>query len=1210
MKNSIIAYLNTFSEHGKMIPDDLAETINDVVASAMAQLNPLEFIGIAATTVGVTQQSDISDSLSLIINHGISGKPIDDAKRVCVAAYHTTPIISIGMYPYAVASVGTTAFGTSPATCLQLLIVTCATAEVSHVCTIDNMGYKKYTIIGTAQNKEETYEDEETRKGAELLQKDVGILAEKSGVLSSLKKLPQFDQLNPLTGNKAAIFIPEFPLNEDLLASHRGDKEAQKRVSDGKNSVNVRVEIVDRDKISQYIIKDYEDKTKLKVAVRAANMLLNEIVNWLLAIKPLIDTDNRILSMTKFVVGMHEKICRAGIIKQITIRDFIKFLDEVIPECFGQTPDNPERGNAVTVSVLNTAEIGKIVDSSVVEPDAGISAQVVNRTLVKLSQTAYKLVQKKFGVLPKISQIPKTTISCDVPEDASFCKIVDVIEKNNVRLAVCREVSVKTGNAAVVFVLAAVDHNRSIYDALDKDAVLIKPAKSWRFGVVENEQILKKCGSTEWGDVLNDAADRSSALDILTVGYVRASGLMTKLPKSPLTTDSEDEVAGRVIGSYVQQIVSSKTVLRFEELQTEEVPASGEGTMSLTADGGSRHNQNQSTYKICGVPHNWIVDSFSWQSCNARELLSNAVPTAITALTSQQLGFVTVRRANEQIAANTIKTAAASFNRGLLRLISTGKEFKFALNPSSAEMIVRKDEIIFGGRKIKSKLVNPAPSMTISASQLQKRLEHVTSGYSSQADFICKTLSQLSSEDPELRRTAREKLNNDHIIINFLCEVYTQFKTNSALKHSAALSSVRHLFEPTYPTTSGYSAQGDTFDFLGLKGRIYENGYMRDNARWSKLMHLSSNPDNASYRGQQEISAIINSLFFTPASDVAELFDFNNLVNNVIKRAVGPELLLGSTVTDYERLAAGVRFEQLDASRWVVDEITIGDVKVEVTVTTTKDKKLTTTNRYFINGHQIKAAELTKAIAMATCFENTESYNEAVSQISDVSLAARNILQNGFLVEIPVGQSAKISNIMLEIDRVKNKWSLIVRDREGIIKKTLHIPGGISRFIAATPSSGRKKKMTSETFASLIGDIPGLEFVDIKRIHENGFTRYNQIVARSRKFLEDVIQMVGATFGTYQIGRAKCTGYSVKGMSGRSYVVACSDIAKDRPFENDHGTDKFGAIYSVETGEYVCVVDRSNDQSGYDVIANRLLAMANDAALVDQIHTLGKFVHQ
>ena len=1220
MKDAIVAYMNTFSEYGSIIPDELAEAVNSAIVTVTDQIDRTRHSGISAVAMATSDLSKggAQNAAGVMIEAAVSRVMLQTCPTISPMS-NVVHVRNIGAFPFAEPSVGVIGSEHRAVTdCLNLVVVTCATGEFAHVCEIDTVNERNCVVIGNRTVKtEDKYDDDETRAGAELLKKDlkdgrafVGI-----EVLKTLAKHPNFSELHPVTGDKAAIVIPEFVINRDSIDAYRGACYLPKT-----NTVKFDMELVPRNKVKEYLETYYRDREKRKISVKTASMLLNEMIRLILAIKPLIDTDDQSFSTTKFTIDMHEKIALLGVTREVTIRDIIRFLDAVVPSCYTK-PTNPVMRHVVAAATISTELVSQKDLLSSVEVQEGTTRsdktdiwsgfEVVARGI---AQTAYKLVRKKLGVLPKITNIPAAKTNLEAPEDVSFCKIVDVVEKNDARLAICRSVETGVSTNSVALIVATAEDNRRIYDALDKDAILIKPTRIWSFGIIESEAALKKCSGVDWTDVIREAGAQGESLAAMITMYQRGPSMTGMVRTAP--TDSTADIARYLIGSYVRQTLSAKTSIRLNSFEAGALQTAKNGALDLfteNREGGAGeigHYPGDRHYTP-GLPKGWVASNFTWQSCNLKELVSEHTDFKISAVTAQQLGVVTVRRATEQVAEDAMRSAATAFNRGMLRLISTGKEFKFALNPSSAEMIVRKDEIIFGGRKIKSGLVTPVPNIETSAVLFRSRCSDRYNNNSAlsleTSKKIIKELSVLNSDDPAIKAEAFEKLNNDHILISFLLRILEELKNNKTIRICNTWEPKRFLFDHRYVYEQGNEDRREKILTL--------NAYFSENRRWAESVKMlgvfeAKHMRTQMYAASEEMSCKVTPIRFAPDSDVEDLFDFNNLVSSVVTRSLFPELFFGGAASDSERVDLGIRSSKLSDGTWLIDELTIGDVNVLVTVVAGKGKRDIETNRYFVNGHQIKAAELIRVVCMATCFEDTQTYNEAVAQISDVSLAARDILQNGFKADVTLskGRNIRHSSIMLEIERVKNKWSLIVRDKDGNIKKTLHVPGGVSRFVAAAGSKRRKNKMDLETFSGLIGDIPGLEFVDIKRIHENGFTRYNQIIARSRKFLEDVIRMVGATYGTYKIGRGERTGYSVKGMSGKSYVVACSDIAKEKPFENDHGTDKFGAIYSVETGEYVCVVDRSSDQSGYDVIANRLLAMANDVALVDQIHTLGKFV--
>jgi hypothetical protein len=265
----------------------------------------------------------------------------------------------------------------------------------------------------------------------------------------------------------------------------------------------------------------------------------------------------------------------------------------------------------------------------------------------------------------------------------------------------------------------------------------------------------------------------------------------------------------------------------------------------------------------------------------------------------------------------------------------------------------------------------------------------------------------------------------------------------------------------------------------------------------------------------------------------------------------------------------------------------------------------------YINGKRLRREELKTVLRNALCFDTQDAYDTFVAQVSQLSFRARGLIKKGLRVSVVKGNRTSIQ-FFLEFDKIDSEWVMWIRDGSGQALEKLRVKDinpAINAFWSISSQRG-DYQMAVGAFSKFITNVCDINLSQLSKIHLYGMKSFNERVARSRKFLEDTVQKTGAEYTTGP--GTNIVGYKVKGKSGKEYMVACSKdlrVVSDDPFRNDHGTNDFGAVYSYPAMEYVCIVDKSRDQSGYDVIAGRLLALRNDLHLVDKINTLAKHVN-
>ena len=266
---------------------------------------------------------------------------------------------------------------------------------------------------------------------------------------------------------------------------------------------------------------------------------------------------------------------------------------------------------------------------------------------------------------------------------------------------------------------------------------------------------------------------------------------------------------------------------------------------------------------------------------------------------------------------------------------------------------------------------------------------------------------------------------------------------------------------------------------------------------------------------------------------------------------------------------------------------------------------------YYINGHRIKKDEIREVLQRAMCFQTQEAYDKFLEDVSKLSLKARDMISKGITLYISSSVDNLRTTALLEFDKTGASWELIIRDKDGKEDSRHKVIGGISKFTTRLNKQDFSANISDESLFNLLSEqIPTLEVDKIAMLMANGITILNKQIARSRKLLEDTAKATKAVYQTISYGNKRISGYKVQGTSGTEYLIAC-ELGDENKVRNsgDHGSDSMGAVYALPTLRRICIVDTGmRDQSGYDMIVNRLLAMANDSLVVTQVMTLREYV--
>lgn len=269
--------------------------------------------------------------------------------------------------------------------------------------------------------------------------------------------------------------------------------------------------------------------------------------------------------------------------------------------------------------------------------------------------------------------------------------------------------------------------------------------------------------------------------------------------------------------------------------------------------------------------------------------------------------------------------------------------------------------------------------------------------------------------------------------------------------------------------------------------------------------------------------------------------------------------------------------------------------------------------RFYINDKAIRKVELNPVLMKANCFTEQKAYNKYLSNISSTSVRARELINNGLELLLFSSVNAKDPIIFFEFEKNSREWTLILRNSENKVLEKHPIINGISKFNKYITYRSRNNRLGVRTtqrigipaFSELLSDIPTFNENSLIKCLEIGTSLIDSRLARSRKLLQDTIETLKCEF-LEAVGPAKISGYKVKGSSGTEYLVACSKVSEN-PVAHG-GTAEFGSVYALPQLEYICIVDKSDEQSGYDMIVNRLYALANDKLIVSAVTTLRNHV--
>lgn len=242
---------------------------------------------------------------------------------------------------------------------------------------------------------------------------------------------------------------------------------------------------------------------------------------------------------------------------------------------------------------------------------------------------------------------------------------------------------------------------------------------------------------------------------------------------------------------------------------------------------------------------------------------------------------------------------------------------------------------------------------------------------------------------------------------------------------------------------------------------------------------------------------------------------------------------------------------------------------------------------HYINGSRINKDEVSAVLERALCYNDNDNYNAFLKEVSKCSLRFHRYLHTGIDLRVRDNLNRTTAyKIKLPLERRSNVNYLDINDELYRVSDTNRLLDN-----AGTISLSKFSDLLIES-----GAVQDVELKDIVPILKEGKQTYEDAVAKSKKLVESTEKLfdLSAQTHTFQDESTK-KGYLIEGKL-RSYVVEYDpDLDVN---EQSHG------VYSYPEGRYICIVDKSTDQAGYDKLINRVYALHNDNLVASKISTL------
>lgn len=304
---------------------------------------------------------------------------------------------------------------------------------------------------------------------------------------------------------------------------------------------------------------------------------------------------------------------------------------------------------------------------------------------------------------------------------------------------------------------------------------------------------------------------------------------------------------------------------------------------------------------------------------------------------------------------------------------------------------------------------------------------------------------------------------------------------------------------------------------------------------------------------------------------------------------------------------------------------------LQIRISRTRDN-----TRRYVNDHPINIAEVEAVVFRASCFHDQNAFDAFIKEVSKMSLKWHDILANGLKVKVHPGMSYQelrraeppANSPRLKFKKVGKEFFIVVGENQmakikfnKFITKVSTInrkTSGRSKWVYDPQGRGTYITRNGEWCATQIAeairecctfptkvivpmdagtvgeaegatqevtqDVCGVTLEQSTFICRMANELQDKAIERSKVFLANAMKATGATKENWKGHEA----YIVKGKL-RSYAIKASD----------------NKVYDSESGRHICIVEPGHKVGvGFDALAARLYALANDSRMTAKITTL------
>lgn len=277
--------------------------------------------------------------------------------------------------------------------------------------------------------------------------------------------------------------------------------------------------------------------------------------------------------------------------------------------------------------------------------------------------------------------------------------------------------------------------------------------------------------------------------------------------------------------------------------------------------------------------------------------------------------------------------------------------------------------------------------------------------------------------------------------------------------------------------------------------------------------------------------------------------------------------------------AVATNLQQRLLSKSCSFDLTLGNIKAHVVKTSRLAANNTNQGRLEINGIRINITEAKEVLMAMTCYQKVDDYNKFLKSVSSCSLAIHELVAGG--IHVSYYDYFFKNNIKYTFHLTRAKGKNYLRGKKA---NEIYRIKNINSFKSKLRQASSIEDLTEIFSNATLVEMPVANIVTLMK---QGMKAYKDALERSQALLAKTVDILKAEEVKVNVGSNTITAFKVEGKKQTYYV--------DR-----------GGKHSVYNSQMkrICIVDKSHEVVGEDMLVARMLTVANDARVANKVHTL------